>query len=246
MQKKFIRKITVFITLLCTHLVWATEPVVKMVADPWPPWIVPQGNGKPSGFAIDIVDEIFTRLKIKNEITIVPFKRGLKMVEEGDADLAIFVSKNEQRSRYMIFTEPIEETQFLLYYSDKWKNFHWKNWQELIPFRIGIVRGFNYGNQWLTAVNKYKLNVQAVGDNQQLIKMLLLGRVDLAIIEFNSAEHFIENNPQYKGRITATTKAIFQSVNRLAISKKSLLVSQLEQINQVIREMKKEGALSPQ
>ncbi len=162
---------------------YANDPVVKIVGDPWPPWMQQEKGKEPSGYAVEIAQELFKRLNLNIDIRIVPFKRGLAKVKYGEADAILMVAKNKERSQYMLFKTPMKETFFYLYHTDKLKNFEWQNWQELQPYKIGIVGGFNYGKGWDEARKKYNFKTFEVTQDIQNIGKLLTGRVDLIILE---------------------------------------------------------------
>ncbi len=220
---------------------YANEPVVKIVGDPWPPWMQQEKGAKPTGYAIEIVQELFKRLNLNIDIRIVPFKRALAKVKYGEADAILMVAKNKERSQYMLFNIPMKETLFHLYHTDTLKNFGWQKWQELQPYKIGIVGGFNYGKDWDNARKKYSYKTFEVTKDIQNIGKLLNGRVDLIILEKSNAIALFKGNLKFKNQLKPAEKPIFEAINHLGISKKSFLASKITMIHETLQKMKKDG-----
>lgn len=61
--------------------------------------------------------------------------------------------------------------------------------------------------------------MQVVGDNVKNINMLLLGRIDLCIVEKCSAGYHFANDLLYQGEIKAASQPMFESMERLGIAK---------------------------
>ena len=220
---------------------YANEPVVKIVGDPWPPWMQQEKGKEPSGYAVEIAQELFKRLNLNIDIRIVPFKRGLAKIKYGEADAILMVAKNKERSQYMLFKTPMKETLFHLYHTEKLKNFKWGNWQDLQPYKIGIVGGFNYGKDWDKARKKYSYKTFEVTKDIQNIGKLLNGRVDLIILEKSNAIALFKDNLKFKNQLRPANKPVFEATTHLGISKKSFLATKINLIHETLQKMKKDG-----
>lgn len=81
---------------------------IKLVVDPdWYPYEQIDKSGVYRGIASELVDIILQRTGIKAEIiTTSDWKESLDRAKSGEADLVSFLNKTEERSKWLLFTEP--------------------------------------------------------------------------------------------------------------------------------------------
>jgi len=225
--------------------VQAKKRVVKIASDPYPPWVLGEiGTIAKGGIATKIVGELFHRLNMKSRVNIYPFKRGLQRTKDGDEDVILMVSRSKERDKYMLFTQPIREVKFVFYHSVGKKNFNWNKWEDLKPYVIGVVTGYNLGEKWQKVIKKHKLTIEEVKTDTFNVEKLLQGRIDILLSDFEVMEDIIRRNPKYQGKLKHHKKPVFESINNFGISKKSFLVPMLFKINKVIQEMKDDGTFN--
>lgn len=229
------------IACTCTSS-FAEKRQVRVAGDPYPPWAEGEVGSKPTGgIAIEIVEELFRRMNMETRFFIYPFRRGLERIKHGDEDVILMVSRSKEREEYMLFTAPIRNVKFVFYYSSDLENFEWDDWKDLQAYKIGSVTGYNIGDDWKDAITKYGLKVEEVKTDVFNIEKLLLGRLDIIATDHEVMQRIIEQNPKYRGRIKWHEKPIFESVNRLGISRKSFLAPSLGKIDAALQEMKDDG-----
>ena len=218
------------------------ERTVRVAGDPYPPWALGEAGSKPTGgIAVEIVEELFRRLKLKTAVHVYPFKRGIERIKHGEEDVILMVSRSEERERFMLFTTSIRHVRFVFYYPADSGGFDWGDWKDLQPYRIGSVAGYNIGEAWKAAVEDYELQVEEVKTDTFNIEKLLLGRIDILLTDHEVVERLIAQNPAYQGKLTWHEKPVFETVNNLGISKKSFLAPMLPEINTVLQRMKDDG-----
>lgn len=221
---------------------FAEQRQVRVAGDPYPPWTEGAVGSKASGgIVVEIVEELFRRLDMSTLVVVYPFKRGLERIKQGEEDVILMVSRSTEREHYMLFTDPIRYVQHVFYYTDELDDFDWSDWEDLKPYAIGNVTGYNLGDEWQDAVKRYDLHVEEVKADDFNIRKLLLGRIDLAIADNEVMQRVIEQNPNYQGKLFWHKKPVFESLNNLGISKKSFLAPMLHKINVVLQEMKDDG-----
>ena len=246
MNRKCLLQIPFFL-LIITYFsqVNAVERVVKIASDPYPPWVLGEiGTIANGGIATEIVEELFHRLNMKTRVNIYPFKRGLQRIKDGDEDVILMVSRSKEREKYMLFTHPIRDVKFVFYHSVGKKNFNWNQWEDLKPYVIGVVTGYNLGEKWNKAIKKHKLTIEEVKTDIFNVEKLLKGRIDILLSDFEVMKDIIRQNPKYQGKLKHHKKAVFESINNLGISKKSFLAPKLSNINKVIQKMKDDGTFN--
>ena len=82
-------------------------------------------DGKIVGLGADILSLMEQRLGYDIEIIIVPFKRALKMMENGSADGLIGPYKSANRERYMQYSQQHIYEDPLYFYCKKTRDIHW-------------------------------------------------------------------------------------------------------------------------
>lgn len=221
---------------------FAEERLVRVAGDPYPPWTEGEaGSPSTGGIAVEIVEELFRRLNMDTRVIVYPFKRGLDRIKHGEEDVILMVSRSTEREQYMLFSHPIRYVRFVFFHSVELVDFEWSDWEDLKPYRIGSVTGYNIGDEWKEAIRKHDLQVEEVKTDVFNIRKLLLGRIDIAVTDGEVMQRLVEENPDYQGKLSWHEKPVFESVNNLGISKKSSLAPMLPRINEVLTEMKEDG-----
>lgn len=85
-----------------------TRGPIKIVVDPdWYPYEKIDKNGKYVGIASDLIGLIAERTGLEFEIVpTTEWKASLEKAKSGDADAVSFLNKTEERSQWLLFTEP--------------------------------------------------------------------------------------------------------------------------------------------
>ncbi len=232
------------ITMSCAALTVDSDRA-RIVVEHWPPWEIAldkERKNVSSGVAIDLLNELFNRLNIKMELITVIWPRALLKIKTGEADLIPMVTITDERKRFMVFTDPVYFDSFLFAYStDKLSNFQWQGWKDLVPYTIGATRGYHYSSDWKKAVNEYSLKINYNKNDISHLKMLLLGRIDIAPLLYSNAVGSMSSLPGHE-KIRFSKKALSRIPLQLGISKKSFLAPKINKINTILKEMKKDGS----
>lgn len=234
--------IAALLAACASTLTLAQEQTVKVAGDPYPPWSIGEAGTRPEGgIAFEITRELFRRMNLDTAEFIYPFKRGIQRIKDGDDDVILMVSRNQERDAFMLFTLPVRDVKFAIFYPANSPDFDWKSWDDLKRYRIGAVSGYNMGDDWPKAIEAHDLQVEEVKTNIFNMKKMLAGRIDLFVTDLEVMQRIIEDNPEYRDQFKWHPKPIYQSVNNLGISKKSFLAPRLAEINRVMREMQQDG-----
>lgn len=143
-----------------------------------PPYLMLDPSDRPTGIAVDMVDEIFRRKNIRVQHVVRPWKRCLAEVESGEVDLVPNSSYREERARYALYSAPLYETHLVLFYTHR--RFpappRITRIEDLQAFRLGGILGFNY-DQYAG-----KLSIETSARNRRaLLQMLQVDRYDFAV-----------------------------------------------------------------
>ncbi len=220
----------------------AQDQVVRVAGDPYPPWSIGEAGAKPEGgIAVEIARELFKRMSLETTEFVYPFKRGIQRIKDGEEDVILMVSRNDERDKFMLFTPPVRNVKFVIFYPQQRDEFDWNSWEDLKQFRIGTVGGYNMGDDWPKAIELHNLQIEEVKANIFNMKKMQAGRIDLFITDFEVMQRIIENNPEFRGKFKWHEKPIYESVNNLGISKKSFLAPKIAEINKVMKAMQEDG-----
>lgn len=149
-------------------------------------------NGEIKGFSVDILDYIEANSKYDFEFIILPWPRAIHLVAEGRIDLILTLFKNSERESKYHFIEPSygDEINQLFTLADNKFVFNGQL-QQLIPYSIGTVREYSYGEVFDEAPNLQKLPALT---EEILLKLLLGKRIDMIISNPLIFNHLITKN----------------------------------------------------
>jgi ABC-type amino acid transport substrate-binding protein len=172
-MKNLMLIIGVLISILAYPKEW------RIVALDNPPYAFLE-DGKVCGSAINLVRELMSSLAVPYEIEIVPWSRALRMIETGDAALALHASRNDERSQYALYTDiPVVEEIYHLYKRPEERLYNDKGRLDISGRKLGVQRGYNYPEG--LASFKKQVEVVTVDHVSQALWMLHAGRIDLFV-----------------------------------------------------------------
>jgi polar amino acid transport system substrate-binding protein len=153
------------------------EKIVLTSMGDFPPYQYEE-KGHATGIDADIVREVCKRLGIELELQIVPWKRGLRMVEEGDYSGLLTALHTEERSKFLYFTKETVHIQKNVIMARKGSGITVKGLEDLKGKTVGVVRAFSYGPEF---DNFQGLIKEVCNEQKELIKLLDKERIDVAM-----------------------------------------------------------------
>ncbi len=112
------------------------------------------------GYSWEIFRESFHEMGYTIHLTVYPWARALAMTKAKKFDILFPTGKNSQREKIFHYSgEAINRVNFLVYLPAD-SQLPWDGLQSLAGLTIGVMRDFNYGNQWaaLADVRNYEVN----------------------------------------------------------------------------------------
>ncbi|NLT21884.1 MAG: transporter substrate-binding domain-containing protein [Syntrophorhabdus sp.] len=151
---------------------------LTVVYTEWYPYTYKQDNGA-GGFEIDIFRAVMKRMGIEAVFAQFPFKRCLKMLEEGHAHVLISVLKTPERGRYTVFPgEHLSISRTSLFTRAGTQVRYGGSLKDLRGYTIGVIPGFSYGAAF---DNADYLKKEEVLNTRRLVNMVVSGRLHLGI-----------------------------------------------------------------
>lgn len=133
--------------VMVTSQAEAQERPLLIVAEESPPYEMLDASGKVVGIDVDVATYIFNKMGIAFEPQIMPWKRAWQMIQDGEADAAFSVSRNEQRMPYLIYPkEDMWVSEFVFFTPVDKKQSNPIGYEEAKrqKLRIGVIDGNSY------------------------------------------------------------------------------------------------------
>ncbi|SDK90402.1 polar amino acid transport system substrate-binding protein [Maridesulfovibrio ferrireducens] len=107
-----------------------------------------QEDGKNKGIYCELLDRTFKEIKITYKLSLMPWKRALRMAETQKSDGIPGTAKNKHRNRVLIFPdEPLSELEVVIFHR-KGEDFKYNGISSLKGKKIGIIKGYTYGEEF--------------------------------------------------------------------------------------------------
>ncbi|WP_077755790.1 substrate-binding periplasmic protein [Shewanella psychrophila] len=161
--------------------------VIKLAAeDNWAPF----ANASGTGISHTIINSAFSRVGVEVESIVVPYSRAVVMAKKGLVEGVFNLVKEKSTEDHFVFGEQALFSATASFYQnakmpiqavDKWK---------LPPnTKVGIIEGYEYGDELNLLPN---VQIFELSNHNQLINLLLLDRIDLAIMYDLVADQYIQ------------------------------------------------------
>ena len=157
------------------HQVVAQDKKIVLATDPWPPFYGP--DIKNGGYLTEIVKESFKRVGYDCKVEFVPWKRAVDEAKKGKYDGLLGAFYTEDRLKDFKYSEPVTESQ-LVFFSKKGRDIPYKKLEDLSQYKIGVIGGYQYSEEFDAAEYLYKEEVPKVEQN---IKKVIADRIDIFI-----------------------------------------------------------------
>ena len=178
----------------------STPLKVKLAAeDNWAPFADPYGKG----LSHRLVKQAFARSNVDVDSLVVSYARGVVMTKQGIVDGVFNLHKERKTQEAFVFgKEPLFTTSASFYQNNAHPLQAEDKWHLPQGLLVGIIKGYEYGDE-LSQLKQLRL--VEVDNHNQLINLLLLNRIDAAIM-------YDEVANQYLGQM-GVAKVISRSVH---------------------------------
>jgi polar amino acid transport system substrate-binding protein len=209
------------------------SPEVHVVINNAPPYRI-ISKGKLTGIYIDIFEAMLKKLHWKARYSVVPFRRALKNMELGIADVMLGPNRTPHREEYMDFSLPAfppEDRVFLV--SDPKNIIH--HYSDLKGKIIGTLRGSVYFKPFDTDPD---LTKESGTSYSILLRMLEKERIDVLIMPSRLSKALISKSVV---NIYTSPYRVKGQISYIAISRKSKLIRYIPELKQALAQIKKEN-----
>lgn len=233
------------IMLACVAPAAAEEPVL-FVDELLPPFTLGEvGKTATGGISYDMLKEVFRRMGMEVRLDLMPWARAMKMAEYGRADGLPLLLPKEERKRFLVFTDPIVEGgDAVIYNKSLSPDFKWTGYDCLDGLSVGMVRGYSFNEDLLSEIKARAARIEYSVDVEANFRKLHAGRMDLVVEDSQTAKTAIHEHPEWLPALKISDKLLNSYFWHMGISRKSKLADKLPEINRVLDEMRKDGALA--
>ncbi len=179
MKRRFCTlQLIIFIIYSCFATLNAKE--LSMVTVDWAPYYGSEMTD--NGVISVIVKTAFQRSGIQSSVKFIPWKRALKEVKSGKSDILMGAYYTSERNKTYLFSDPIYEVRVGLVALKSLGIGHYTKLQDLIPYTIGVGRGWANSEEFDQA--DY-LNKKGATNQILNVRKLFKKRVDMISISFD-------------------------------------------------------------
>ncbi|MFP4383903.1 MAG: substrate-binding periplasmic protein [Spirochaetia bacterium] len=237
--------ICAFLTFFTGYADAQTNGAVNFAGIPFPPYIMGDHAGKAEGgIAVEAAKELFSRLNMRTEIILHPWKRVLKSAKSGLSDGILLLMKTREREEYLVYSIPYIISREMFYFNTNiHPDFSWNTYSDITPYTVGLVQGYTYGEEFLKAVESYSLSVQYADSTETNIKKLAANRVDLIVEEQIVTGTYLSEHPEIGSRIKAAEKPVTVYPYHMAFTRNYRFLELIHSINDVLDQMIKDKTI---
>lgn len=236
--------ITIAATLFLLSSSGFAQDRVRLTNGEWPPFL---GKDLPGhGFASQIVSEAFAEVGIKVEYGFFPWKRAYVLAKEGEWDGTVVWSKSPERLEKFFYSDPVILTEEVLFHKTTSK-IQWDSYDDLKGLTVGGATGYFYGDAFHEAAEKGLFNFEVYGTDLTNFEKLLLGRIDLFVVEKSVGLSVIQSSfpPEDQAKLTYHPHAVRQDHHHLILTK---AVPRMEQViirfNEGLKRLRERGRIA--
>ncbi|WP_137940099.1 transporter substrate-binding domain-containing protein [Chitinivorax sp. B] len=214
---------------------------LELVTLQYPPYQYEE-NGVVKGLVVDIVNEAFRRIRQPVNITLLPWARAIKMIEDGSADGIFTAYKTPEREVFADYSKEILMPQTVSLFVLKDSSIHFDgDLSRLAGYNFGVVRKVSYGKVFDEAVKHGQIKVpDPANTGEQNIDKLLAKRFDILVSNKYGALDILASKGVLD-RVKELSPEVEQVPSYLAFSKRRNLISIRDRFDEALSEMKQDG-----
>jgi polar amino acid transport system substrate-binding protein len=170
--------------LVLCGLSWQAQAAnLQIVTEAWAPYVFEE-NGKPTGVDYEVMEAVLKRMGHTFNFEFCPWKRCIKMLEEGDADALLDMDKgnNNEREKFAAFPEENLNTSSSVLFFKKGTKFTYTGLDSLKDKTVGVSAGYVYNKEFDTATTFTR---EAATATEQNLTKLINNRINFAAINKN-------------------------------------------------------------
>ncbi|WP_157893188.1 transporter substrate-binding domain-containing protein [Salinivibrio sp. IB574] len=234
-----------FTALIAMHLMHEvaaadTEKTLTYAVPHWPPWTDTQTYPY-QGIDVEIITALADKVGFKINTLKCAWKRCLRLLEQGEADIATNVLKKADREVYLHYLTPAYRTNLnYVIYTHKGDMRAITTKQQLYPLQITIERGAHFPDEFSQDKN---IQTRPVSQTLFAIKQLINQRANAVVGEEYQLDYLVSRLDT--NRVLEKQPLLFsEPINAyIVLSKKSHHAEAVAQLSDTIAQMMDSGQI---
>lgn len=220
------------------------ETTIRITNGEWEPYMSEYCSNY--GLSSHVVSEAFKSEGIKVRWHFFPWKRSLVMAKRGrDWDGSCCWWPSKEIGKNFFISEPVTKSSVVFFHLRSYK-FDWKSVEDLKGLKIGATFGYEYGKEFMGAMNEKKIYADMAPSDELNFKKLLKGRTNIfpndPIVGYSQIRNTFP--PEKAKLFTYHPKELQATTLNLIISKQSKNGKLfLDKFNSGLSKLKKSGKL---
>jgi len=213
-----------------------------VVSATFPPYCIGGENDKADGIYIAIMEELLRPLGAVPKFHVVPFKRALALLADGQADAMIGLFRTPEREKYMHFLNPPYRTNsYKAFYVAKGRGAEIKTYNDLYKLQaIGVGSGAKFFSPF---DEDTKLKKDEAPNGLIGLKKLVRGRLDAVLLTEESGDYLLANFQLQDKVEKAQFKHSEVAPSYICLSKKSPWLARAKELSARITQMVNTGRM---
>jgi len=197
----------------------AENKAITISTGEWPPFL--SEKMKYHGVVARIISESFAQQNIQVTYGWFPWKRTYSNVKNGSWDASAIWAITEDRSRELLFSDPVIENKTVLFFR-KDSYIDWTSYEDLSGIVIGATNGYFNGIEFDKAEKSGLITVERTSTESHNFKKLAANRIDAVVAEIDTGYEIMHRllKPKQIESIIVSPHKIASFTNHLVISKK--------------------------
>lgn len=206
----------------------------------WEPFVIEDETGR-HGIDMSILTELAHRMGKVLSLHPCPWRRCLKMLEDGDIDILSSFAFTPEREKFAFYIKPAYSRVSPVFYVRRGKNTRVTQYADLKTLAIGSVVDSRYFEPFDsdTSLNKFEARSEML-----LLRMLEANRVDTIVGSDANVDFEIRRNNLDDIIEKAAFRPDHHNDIHIAVSRNSPLMSQTDQISKIITDLREEGFIA--
>jgi len=196
-------------------------------------------TGEADGLYPTIVKALFDKIGVDVSVVAYPWKRVMLLSGKGSVGAA-GIYKNSERILIYDYSDSIFDERVVVFMRAD-HAFPFQTVEDLKGKRVGVVRGWSYGDTFDTARKQSLFVVEDSVSDELNFRKLDLGRLD-CVIAIDLSGELVFKKLEFKNEIIASNVPMLMISTHIAFSKESNKRDLIQKLNHAIAELKAEDA----
>lgn len=196
------------------------EPL-DIVISSYPPFSYQHAPNSSESFITKKIIDAFAAVDIEVNFHFVDWSKNIESAQNGEYDASAFWFCDQQRQQQFICSEPLSFEKTVLMHRKGERLNNWHSLLDLSDYRIGAIRSFTYTREFWSLSERSTLDIRFADSDQENIKRLLNGDVDVILISEIVASYLLEQafNQSQRERLAMHYRPFIRSTTHLLFPK---------------------------